>query len=271
MFDDLLKTRRGEYTLLEWADRDGWLNDIEELAPFFIALLVFPYVRIDKEEEPESYRAMENDFLALCDAITGAANSGELPSQSINLYYYDFPFRFDGPILDAYIAPLTLLYVNQRKFRECHHKPCLIPLIHRDDFKQWLIRKGKWPLPEDCLLRKWFTDDKNGQPGSTPSYQGGFSIQTTERSDEWREMILAVIERYQTEFGTYPKWVAFWGYLSANPPIEFKVSVKKGKRGVRETIVEMGEFESITKTNLKKRFERLVKSTDSANSAIKTD
>jgi hypothetical protein len=78
------------------------------------------------------------------------------------------------------------------------------------------------------------------------------------RADEWRTMILAAINQYKAEHGTYPEWDVFWVYLSANPPVGFDVSIEKGERGIREAVIKMGKFESIPKSNLKKRFERIM-------------
>jgi hypothetical protein len=40
-------------------------------------------------------------------------------------------------------------------------------LIHRDDFKAWLVAKEEWPLPPEALLSKWFCDEKTNNRGST--------------------------------------------------------------------------------------------------------
>jgi hypothetical protein len=80
-----------------------------------------------------------------------------------------------------------------------------------------------------------------------------------ERADEWREMLIAVVIKYQSIHKLYPTWPNFWGFLSDNPPKEFGVSIHPGKRGAHEAFVKMGNSESLTKTNLKKRFDRLPK------------
>ncbi len=80
-----------------------------------------------------------------------------------------------------------------------------------------------------------------------------------ERADEWREMLLAVIAEYQAKYEAYPTWPQFWGFLLENPPKEFGVTVHSGKRGVHHACVKMGEVENLDKSNLKKRFDRLLK------------
>lgn len=36
--------------------------------------------------------------------------------------------------------------------------------IHRDKFKQWLVKSNQWPLAEGCLLAKWWPQAKQVPP-----------------------------------------------------------------------------------------------------------
>lgn len=96
---------------------------------------------------------------------------------------------------------------------------------------------------------------------NSPAIDG--KILEIERADDWREMLLAVIAEYQAKHEAYPTWPQFWGFLLENPPKEFGVTVHPGKRGVpkHEACVKRGEEDSITKGNLKRRFDRLLKPT----------
>lgn len=267
MFDDILFSRRREYALLEWANRNGWLATVDCLIPFEIAILAFPYTAIDQEEEEELYLSEESNFLTLSSGIFDAVDNGELKADIINLGDYRPEFKFDlyggfGRYNDSFGGYSSCeQWLKTFQFTHTTHiyKKCPIPLIFREDFKRWRISKGDWPLPETCLLRKWFAESDEDSPALTPSTSNVLPFPAPQRSDEWREMMLAVIKCYEAEHGAYPAWAAFWSYLTANLPVDFHITFEKGKPGIREDILVMGGVERITKTNLKKRFDRLPK------------
>lgn len=177
MFDDLLTSRRGKFTLLEWAERDGWLPDITALLPLEIAILIFPYTQLDEDEE-DVYDTERNDFFALCDALIHACATGELPHETVNLYDYNPRFRFYGhvetkaykeyfelrePRYGRYETALTWLSARQGSL--CDYRRIEIELIQREDLRQWLIDKGKWPSTKYLMLAKWFSGSEQETTG----------------------------------------------------------------------------------------------------------
>ncbi|SMF96532.1 hypothetical protein SAMN02949497_3932 [Methylomagnum ishizawai] len=260
MFDDLLfllDIPKNKVPVWEWAKR-GWIKDVEELSPYFIALLRYPYLGI-KEDDKSQYENLRKNFIMFSGLIKSAINTGELPAKPIDFYDHHWPFSTLGT---PGLNPLAEIARKQGKPKAHIQLPTY--LIHRDDFREWLIKKGAWQtLQEACLLKKWLEEDKTPSPMifSTPQVANSKALpfKPPQRSDEWREMILAMVKRYQAEHGAYPTWAKFWGYLCDNPPAEYGVNVVGGKRGVpgKETHITMGESERITKLNLKQRFYRL--------------
>jgi len=53
---------------------------------------------------------------------------------------------------------------NSQKEIAVHNSAVPLPqqtsLIHRDAFSDWLKQKGEWPLPESCLLFRWWPQEK---------------------------------------------------------------------------------------------------------------
>lgn len=248
MLDDLLKEKRNRFTLLELAENDGWLRDIDELPPYFIALLCFPSTEHRKKR------------LAFSDLITESANKEELPSKKVDAYTYNWLFNPNEFLrsfsLDVY-NPLTHIKAKKGKIT----KPFYITVVSRNNFCDWLLKKGDFSIKQYDYLIRWFSEGGETRIGKVIPPPTVSPFKEPQRINEWTEMILAVIEHYQEEHGVFPTWGKFWGYLSKNPPTEYGVKVIGGKRGVpgKEPYVAMGESESITKDNLKDRFYRLLK------------
>jgi hypothetical protein len=149
------------------------------------------------------------------------------------------------------LRPIQNLLERIRPMREAQQEADRIIELLEDP-----LNSGLLDLPNITPLALLLVLEKKGDESTNKKAKTALNIK---RSDEWRKMILVVVGQYQNKYGTYPEWELFWSFLCANPPVEFGVIIKKGKRGVRETAIEMSEFESITKANLKKRFDRLPK------------
>lgn len=164
MFDDLLfllDIPKDKVPVWEWAKR-GWIKDVEELSPYFIALLRYPYLGI-KEDDKSQYEGLKKNFIMFSNLIKSAINAGELPAKPIDFYDHHWPFStFGMPGLN----PLAEIARKQGKPKS--HIQLPTHLIHRDDFRGWLIKKGAWQtLQETCLLRKWL-DESCGKQSESP-------------------------------------------------------------------------------------------------------
>jgi hypothetical protein len=175
MFDRLLTSNRRDFTLLEWAERDGWLENITELLPFEIAILAFPYTRIDEDKNPKDYKRGLSDFLAFCDALYCATDRGELPSYPIRLADYKPRFLFESPFpyddddfdgkpysRDRYLLPFEWIQFRQRISDPCDHKynKIVSPLILREDIRAWLLHTVSEPLDRSNHLVRWISENQ---------------------------------------------------------------------------------------------------------------
>lgn len=107
--------------------------------------------------------------------------------------------------------------------------------IHRDDFREWLIKSNQWPLADGCLLAEWFDSETQAEPVTDA---GGGSQEDTEpastkaikansndldfsgllnepsKKDAWFEVLDAMTKFFYTKFGKVPNATQAWGQLS---------------------------------------------------------
>jgi len=276
MFDDLLKTRRDKFTLLEWAD-NGWLVEIKELNPFFIALLEYPYIRINKEEDEKGYLKMKAKFLAFSDSLLNAAISGEFPYYTTSNYHIPFSFDLAMPSENGNSFDFSMwVRFNRREFSKAFKLNYDLPIITRNDFKQWLREKGKWPVSRDSLLSRWFDydyetycltskateTDISEKPNPVAKTKETLTLTTRklkekENSREWPQLLYTVLRAYHEKHGYYPEWGVFSVFLIENSD-SFGVKFDPAKCGTgKESMFKIGNLFPITKDNLKRTYNRL--------------
>lgn len=228
MFDDLLKTRRDEFTLLEWAD-NGWLSEVKELDPFCIALLQYPYTKINKRNKKKRDKT-NTLFMSACDLLLYEATQGDIPCCYIKPFRIPFMFDLarpgeDGDNSFAFCAWVAFRRINFPSFKLNYD----IPIIPREEFKQWLIKKGKWPVSPDSLLSRWF----DGCGGITDNESDGNSFRTPakeeeahkpfvydlKRKDEITDVLINAIEQCRNG-NDFPSFIEIWRYFTKTPSIK---------------------------------------------------
>lgn len=291
MFNDLLKTRRDGFTLLEWAG-NGWLAELARLDVFSIALLAYPYVRIDREENPDGYTRTEAEFKAFCDTLLIETKQGGLPEHASwcgaahptdTLYSkgtshsYHVPFIFD-PALYHYedrkadsnnAFHLYMWAQSSRREFKAFKFPREVPIIARDEFKQWLIRKGKWPVSPDSLLSRWFDgcggiteNESDGNSFGSPAKEAKTHkpfVYDLKRKDEITDVLINAIEQCRNG-NDFPKFLDIWRYFTKTPSMTIglftiEISAEKDRITIDKRIIDKAMLRSRF-NNIKKKLVR---------------
>ena len=168
---NLVAVRRDELPVWKWAEK-GWMKEVNALVPYFIAILAFPYRSTDfgkvviehwpgnveyTIKDTKAFYRMKDGYQSFVSLLNEATQIGELPSTTIDIYSHHWPFNIVGPPEIRYVSE----YDQARKegFLSINEHRLYTPLICKLDFREWCIRKGRWPLHEGSLLREWFPNE----------------------------------------------------------------------------------------------------------------
>jgi hypothetical protein len=173
--EELLEQEKASSDVIGWAIND-WLKDIQVLSPDLIAELYFhhlqenPCIR-DKWMSDDEYCDITKKKLdelskkkAAFRSVIAKAASNELSSITVDFYKYKWPFEISGYVWvdgKGYCKVKYQLTPPYRTIEDQAGGPLDTVLIPRKAFREWLECNGLWPLEEECLLRKWFTDEKD--------------------------------------------------------------------------------------------------------------
>lgn len=109
---------------------------------------------------------------------------------------------------------------------------------HRDDFRNWLEQEGEWPLPDDCLLSRWWNlamTQTEPDPKVSGETKGREHVQ--ERRD--RPPKPSAVDGRPAERQRYLREI--WDFLDKpgrNSGIWKELSKRKGKEGCPVTDVQ---------------------------------
>ncbi|MEI7868671.1 MAG: hypothetical protein WCI11_12325 [Candidatus Methylumidiphilus sp.] len=206
MFDDLIKQQqhknRKSLKLTEWAKYEGWISDIEELPPYFITRLATTARDQATSGNLIKIQSLEKDSSILTTVINDAIKANELTARQVDFYQYDWPFN----ALDFPSSSPALYQITKKGITSPNYKPLWMHIITKEDFKEWLIKLGKWPLGDNCLLNEWLGGNKTAKSASI------------ERDTILNKLIIDAFELFKKQYGNFPSLPKeLWNYLLNSP------------------------------------------------------
>lgn len=168
---------------------------------------------------------LSNDIEIGCLALEKRAKFGRLPEvlhvndivSLICSYYDNFDDRIYREALERALRSGELRSLTGAEAIDflgkdvaIHNSAMPLPqqtsIIHRDAFSAWVKQKGDWPLPESCLLSRWWPPEK-----TIPSK----TIRRT-RINELHEVIWAAYLALEKRHSSKPTSGELWRELQRN-------------------------------------------------------